>query len=356
MNAALDVSFDAGARIVSPTVELTQTPALGTRPTFATMDAAQERVVIGFGDGTLRVLPLASTGTGLNHVATLDNLPLTAATDVVGQRILIGTDAGTVLALADGRLEPVASVEKGWVNALSVHSGTGCWAFAAGPIVTILDSAGTVLNRADDHASTVTDLAFSPDGSWIAAAHYCGVQVWPTVGTGRTPVRLSWHGSHTAVSWSPDGKFIVTAMQDKEMHCWRWRDRKSMRMSGYPAKIRSLSWTADGRFVAAGGADTVTSWDCTGGGPSGRAPLEFGYVYNGTVRQVAAHPSRRVVAGGYSDGTVLIGEIELESAAIARPGDGEPIVALAWTADGETLVGVDDAGAVALMRMNGAMG
>jgi WD40 repeat protein len=51
---------------------------------------------------------------------------------------------------------------------------------------------------------------------------------------------FEWHGSHTAVSWSPDGKFIVTAMQDREMHCWRWRDRESMRMSGYPSKIRAL--------------------------------------------------------------------------------------------------------------------
>jgi hypothetical protein len=99
----------------------------------------------------------------------------------------------------------------------------------------------------------------------------------------------------------------------------------------------------------------VTSWDCSRGGPSGKAPLEFGYAFNGTVRQVAAHPTRHLVAGGYSDGTVLIGEIEQETAMIARPASGSLIAALAWTPDGTALVAVDDAGATALMRHNQAV-
>ena len=350
-----DATIDKGIRVVSPSIALAETPAVGAHPTFSVVEAAQGRAVIGFGDGSLRALSLSLQGLTPAKITGLDAVPLTGALDLGGTGVLVGTDAGSVLRVEGNAVATLVSGETEWVNALAVHQEKGLRAFAAGRHAVVLDGNGNTVLRATDHASTVAALAFSADGDWLAAAHYGGVNVWPLAAPGKSPVALEWHGSHTAVSWSPDGKFIVTAMQDKEMHCWRWKDRKSMRMSGYPSKIRALSWTADSRFVAASGADTVTSWDCSGGGPGGKAPLEFGYAYNGTVRQVAAHPSRHLVAGGYSDGTVLIGEIEQETAMIARPASGAPIAALGWTPDGTALVAVDDLGATALMRLKDAM-
>ncbi|MCB2099428.1 MAG: WD40 repeat domain-containing protein [Rhodobacterales bacterium] len=352
MTAAAEDTADAGVRVVSPSVGLAETPAVGVHPTFALVEAARNRAVVGFGDGSLRALPLTPETTGYAGLAAVDGVPLVAARDLDGG-LLIGTDGAGLVALRGEALAPVAAAE-GWINALAVHPGAGLRAFAADRRVTVLDGTGQARLTTGEHDSTVAGLAFSPDGAWIAAAHYGGVLVWATDDPRAAPVRLDWHGSHTVVSWSPDGRFIVTAMQDKEMHAWRWQDRKSLRMSGYPSKIRALSWTADGRYLAASGADTVTSWDCSGQGPMGRAPLEFGYVYNGTVRQVAAHPERLLVAGGYSDGTILIGRIEQETAVIARPSSGAPVVALDWSPDGRRLVGVDEAGAAAVMHLRDA--
>ena len=67
--------------------------------------------------------------------------------------------------------------------------------------------------------------------------------------------------------------------------------------------------------------------------------------------RVAAHPGERVVAGGYDDGTVLIGAIEKESAVIARPGTGAAVSALSWSADGRELVVGTEAGEVARCRL-----
>ena len=131
----------------------------------------------------------------------------------------------------------------------------------------VLDRDGSELARFDDHPSTVAGLAFSKDGSQIACAHYEGISVHHIDEPARRTDKLDWHGSHTLVTWSPDGKFIVSAMQENEMHCWRMPEGKGMRMSGYPKKIRALSWTADGKFLAASGADTVTSWSFAGKGP-----------------------------------------------------------------------------------------
>ena len=342
---------DAGARIISPSVKLSESPALGVHPTFTVIEPAQARAVIGYGDGAVRAIGLVLDGAQPSEVAKISATPIAAAADIGGAGVLIGTDGGDLLRLDGSTITRLAETGGPWVGEIAVHDGKELRAFAAGKALTVLDAEGARVFEASDHPSTVAGLSFSPDGARIAAAHYDGVTVWSLADAGQKPVRLEWHGSHTAVAWSPDGKFIVTAMQDKEMHCWRWKDKTGMRMSGYPSKIRSLAWTADGQYVAASGADTVTSWDCAGKGPSGKPPLEFGYVYDGVVRQVAAHPTDRVVAGGYSDGTVLIGTVEQETAMIARPSSGHAVTGLAWTADGGTLIATDESGAVSVMRI-----
>ena len=342
---------DVGARIISPSVKLSESPAVGVHPTFTVIEPAEARAVIGYGDGTIRTLGLVLDGAQPSVLTQIGATPIAATADIGGAGVLIGTDGGELLRLGGAAVTRLAETGGPWVGEIAVHSGKGLRAFAAAKTLTVLDAEGAVVFSASDHPSTVAGLTFSPDGTRIAAAHYDGVSVWSLTDAKQKPVRLDWHGSHTAVAWSPNGQFIVTAMQDKEMHCWRWKDKTGMRMSGYPSKIRAIAWTADGQYVAASGADTVTSWDCSGKGPSGKPPLEFGYVYDGVVREVAAHPADRVVAGGYSDGTVLIGAIEQETAMIARPASGHAVTGLAWTADGATLVATDESGAVAVMRI-----
>ena len=50
------------------------------------------------------------------------------------------------------------------------------------------------------------------------------------------PETLEWKGSHLDVTFSPDGRFLVTAMQEPTLHGWRLVDSKHMRMSGYAAR------------------------------------------------------------------------------------------------------------------------
>lgn len=355
MNLQAQENPDAGARIISSAIALSESKPLGVHPTFLIVEPKLGRSVVGLGDGALKGISLTMEGVMVSGIAKLEATPLSAHADLGGEGILVGTDTGRLILVKDGRQSELGHIDGAWVEAIAVHDGAARRAFSARRNLVVLDADGSEVLRCDDHPSTVTGIAFSPDGAWVAAAHYGGVTVWNLAGTESDPVRLEWHGSHTSVAWSPSGAFIVTAMQDKEMHCWRWADRKSMRMSGYPSKIRNISWTADSQYLAASGADSVTSWDCSGNGPSGKPPLEFGYVYNGIVRHVAAHPTDSVVAGGYSDGTVMIGNIEQETAMIARPGGGKPIVGLTWSPDGRTLVAADEAGAFAVMRLRNGL-
>ena len=66
-------------------------------------------------------------------------------------------------------------------------------------------------------------LAFLPKGYRLAAAHYNGVSLWfPNADA--TPQLLEWKGSHLDATVSPDGRFLVTSMQENALHGWRLAD------------------------------------------------------------------------------------------------------------------------------------
>src|SRR3954447_25289920 len=114
---------------------------------------------------------------------------------------------------------------------------------------------------------------------------------------------LEWKGSHLDVTWSPDARFLVTSMQENSLHGWRLQpDKGHMRMSGYPAKTRSWSWSHDGHWLATSGADAAIVWPFESKeGPMGKAPRECG-ARPAKVTRVAFHPKAYALAIGYEDG------------------------------------------------------
>ncbi|TIW26158.1 MAG: WD40 repeat domain-containing protein, partial [Mesorhizobium sp.] len=95
----------------------------------------------------------------------------------------------------------------------------------------------------------VEGLAFSPKGMRFGVARYNGATLHFPAADGK-PVELDWAGAHTGITFSPDGAFLVTTMQENALHGWKLADGKHMRMSGYPGKVKSLSWSAKGKWLA----------------------------------------------------------------------------------------------------------
>ena len=83
-------------------------------------------------------------------------------------------------------------------------------------------------------------LLLRPRACGLAIAHYNGVTLWFPNAAGVAPEKLEWKGSHLGVAFSPDGRFVVTCMQEPTLHGWRLADAQHMRMSGYSARVRSL--------------------------------------------------------------------------------------------------------------------
>ena len=192
----------------------------------------------------------------------------------------------------------------------------------------------------------------------IACARYNGVSLHWVAGQG-SPVNLHWAGAHTAVSFSPDGKFIVTSMAENALHGWRLDnkvsgDGKHMRMTGYPAKPKSLSWSAKGKWLASSGAQAAICWPFMGKeGPMGQSPKELGTRGDTLVTQVACHPSEDVVAIGYADGMVMAIKIDdAAEALLRRPGKGA-VSSMAWDGNGKRLVFGTEEGEAGLIDISG---
>ena len=223
--------------------------------------------------------------------------------------------------------------------------------------VRLLDANGTVRACASGHPSTISGLAFNPKGKRLAAAHYGGVTLWWTATLGQIPNRLEWRGSHIGVSWSPDGSYLITAMQECELHGWRLTDGEQIAMSGYEAKVRSMDWLAKPPLLATSGSECVIAWSFAGSGPQGKPPLEIGQGIGRLVTQVAVHPNRQLVAIGFADGGVAVCELTADRNARAvrlRPAGSDRISALAWSPGGARLAAGTDTGVVSVFDLSKA--
>src|SRR6202046_384534 len=274
-----------------------------------------------------------------------DAAMLTAISD--GKTLLTGGDDGRVVAVrADGGLENIADEKGKWIDALALR-GKAC-AWSAGKQVRARDETGAVQSWSGP--TTARGLACQPKGFRLAATHYNGATLWFPKVEG-DPQTLEWKGAHLDVSFSPDGRFLVTSMQENALHGWRIQDSRNMRMTGYPGKSRSLSWSHDGQWLATSRAGAAVVWPFKDkDGPMGKAPRECG-VRQARVTQVAFHPKALVVAIGYSDGLILLVRLPDGAEILARDPGGGLVSALAWDASGARLLFGLESGAAGLLSL-----
>lgn len=288
-------------------------------------------------DGRIAVGDLASPAE-LQPVEVHDGVSQAFATAPQGGFVSGGDDGRAVIIGGDGEITELVPAGREWVGAVAASAASGLIAVGCAKTLRLFDATGKALGSAPPVASTITALAFNPKGKRIVAAHYGGVTLWWSGGLTGTPKTLNWKGSHIAVTWSADGRFVVTGTQDKELHGWRVEDEVDMRMSGYAAKVRSFAWSADERWMTCAGSPSVTSWDFLGKGPMGRPPHQFGGSEEYLATHVAAHPKLPVIAAAFEDGRIEMGRFGIVGQVLLKEVGGGLPTGLAWTGDGGRLV------------------
>ncbi len=331
-NSASIASVTDRVRPVKIGAPVTAVHFLGENAAFV---GAEENVFLVSGQG--EVTPVAVHSGGI----------LCAASD--GSRLVMGGDDGKLVSLdAKGEVALLATdAKRRWIDNVALHPD-GAFAWSAGK--TAFVRGGKNEEKSFEVPSTVGGLAFAPKGLRLAVAHYNGVTLWfPNMVA--TAEILEWAGSHLAVAFSPDNKFLVTAMHEPALHGWRLADSRHMRMTGYPGRVRSMSWSAGGKALATSGADAVIMWPfASKDGPMGKEPAMLAPL-QARVAAVACHPKQDILAAGYSDGTILMVRLADGAEILVRRNGTAPVAALAWNAKGTLLAFAAEDGDAGLLEL-----
>ncbi len=260
--------------------------------------------------------------------------------------VITGGDDGRVVWSTPAQTRVLAEAgATRWIDCLAVTPEQGLYAFGAGHEARVRDLKDPAFERLFAHERSVADLAFDPKGRRLAAATYGGAALWYARIADQKPVLLKWAGSHIAVAFSPDGRFLLSSMQESALHGWRLSDAKDLRMGGYPAKVKSLAFLENGRMLATSGANGVVVWPFAGAdGPMGKQALEIGFDQAALVARVAAEPHGVAVAAGLDDGRVWVASVAGGRREDLKAEKGPPITALAM-AQGRIAWGDEEGGA-----------
>ena len=305
--------------------------------TVALFDADGE-AVFTLGDGQVR---WASGAAQTPH----DGPVLAAVRHPTAEGVITGGDDGRLVWTRRDGTQALAEAKGRWIESIGAQAGVSLVAFGVGREARVIDVNDAAFARAFTHERSVADVALDARGRRLAVATYGGAALWYARIAEQQPVMLRWAGSHIGVLFSPDGRFLMSSMQESALHGWRLSDAKDMRMGGYPAKVRSLTFLDAGRLLATAGANGVVVWPFGGAdGPMGKQAMEIGFDERALVTRVAAEPAGTQLVAGLGDGRIWAADVRTGRRADVRAETGPAISALALSG-GRIAWGDEDGGA-----------
>jgi WD40 repeat protein len=268
-------------------------------------------------------------------------------------------DAGT------GKEEGAASVPShtGWVYAVAaLAEGKTVVSAGSDRQVIVWDAAaGRKRWELKGHTDRVNCLALSPDGKTVASgSRDRTVRLWD-VARGKEVGRFEAGGSLKGLAFSPDGKLLATASGNDLFDNWVvevpghgaavWdvaRRKRLLRLEGHTGGVNAIAFSPNGKMLATAGNDrTVRLWDSSTGKELRSLPIQ-----PGAVECLAFSPDGATLATAGQGGALQLWETATGTPLRAFPGERGWVMRLAFSGDGRTIVSASregsDAGPVRL--------
>ncbi|CAD5912538.1 putative WD repeat-containing protein sll0163 [Planktothrix agardhii] len=107
-------------------------------------------------------------------------------------------------------------------------------------------------------------ISFSPDGKYIATADDDKAYLWDLSGKQLREFKGHKFGVW-GLSFSPDGKLLATGGKDGITNVWSLSGKKLVELRGHQGTVTGVSFSPDGKYIATGGSDlTIHVWDLSG--------------------------------------------------------------------------------------------
>ncbi|KAJ9121335.1 hypothetical protein QFC24_004671 [Naganishia onofrii] len=169
---------------------------------------------------------------------------------------------------------------------------------------------------------------------------------WFAVWNPRNKKTLNVDLVHTLVHESPDGKFLATGAEDRQIRIWDIaKGRIKHLLVGHNQEIYSLDFSQDGQFLVSGSGDkSARIWDISTGhcvydlhiedpviGENG-LPIDAG------ITSVALSPDSKLVAAGSLDTIVRVWDTRTGQQLERLRGHKDSVYSVAFSPDGNSLV------------------
>ncbi len=183
------------------------------------------------------------------------------------------------------------------------------------------------------HDDWVHNVAFSPDGKWLATTAARGrVRVYETATwqVGRTWVTDT--ETVIGLNWSHDGNRLAAACSDGGVRVWEMTTgEQRIEISAHRGAANDVAFAIDDRSLYSGGDDhLVHAWDID----SGHRQRSF-TGHTGVVERIALSPDGKTLATASSDKTFAIWDAESARQLRSIGGGGSRVVCVAFSHDGK---------------------
>jgi WD40 repeat protein len=162
------------------------------------------------------------------------------------------------------------------------------------------------LHTLEGHKGPITACAFSPDGRFIiSASQDKRLRMWE-VASGKPLHILEGHTEGvTACAYSPDGRFILSTSRDKTLRMWEAvTGHLLLTLEGNTLFGSGCAFSPDGRFMASTGDDKILRiWN------PGNGEMLTCLSLPGALHSIGLHPTAPQMVCGDAGGAVYILEI-----------------------------------------------
>lgn len=250
---------------------------------------------------------------------------------------------------------PVGS-DRSWLEHLAWSPDGTYLAASAGKVLGIWSWDGTVLQSTVElppHKTTVSALAWMPRGGGVVSASYGGAWLWK-IGK-EQPVRsFPYDGALLSIAVSPSGAYLASGNLDGSVHLFRTDNEQNWHMSGYPMKVTAVRFDYNGLHLFTASGPALVSWNMKKfEGSSGR--LFKGHL--GWIQEIACHPSRPVVATAGEDGLLCLWEPQAAKPLLSQEvNTSGGLSCVAWSPNDRWLATGTNDGVVSLFSVEGLGG